>query len=278
MLSVFYDVLPHKLINGSLFYAFEHYVKLSEFTDTNLYLYKCSDTDLQTVIEIFKDKYNVKYNSEKLSDNIYNNIYNINSIRELYKIKTDKSLFLDGRSFNNIYQFINSDVVVYNSHVNLKKFKSKIKDIKWFGYYDYQDFDIKEKLQLNFSIFKDIKPKKTDTAFFSSSLADSSELFKFAENIKESKVLSKVSRTHTTNLFEEIDTLYYVHINLDVNNRMIPEAFYYKKNIEIIQPKEMKPDSILHRYNDIKENGLQEYTLTKDSLIIQEMLRDIKNT
>jgi len=271
MLAVYYKTLPHKLINGTLFYCFEHYVLLSEFKETSFYLYGCTEEDFNISINLLKEKYNV-------DSKVFDNIHRISTIRELHHVdkKSTKTLILDSYTFSDIYAFIKRDIVVYNSHYDSPMIKSNTKNITWFGYYDYQDFTIKERLSLYFDIFREMDTtKKTDTYYISSPLLDITDRIKKLKP-KESIQLLKSPDKKIDNLFEKFDTMYYVHTVIDVNNRAIPEAFYYKKNIELILTEFSKKcvDSITLRYNDIKENGLQNYTLSKDSLIIKEMLSE----
>ena len=84
-------------------------------------------------------------------------------------------------------------------------------------------------------------------------------------------IIIKKSHSGQGNMFENIDGVHYVHTQRDTNNRIIPEAFFYGKTVTI---EDLHPeiDSIKLRYEDILANGLKNYTLTEDDIIIQAMI------
>jgi len=141
-----------------MFYAFEYFVFLNNFTGTNLYINNISDEYLKEIKELFSERY--KFNVKLLDF-----IIPIKSIRAytLINLHIIKALFLDLRSFDNLHPFLKADYVVYSNDVQTFKNKRAV----FFGYYDYQNFDIKEKLKFNFDIFRAVVPSKSNTAFVS---------------------------------------------------------------------------------------------------------------
>lgn len=263
-ISIFYYLIKNKKINGSLFYCFEHFVFLNKYKHTTFFLYDCSEEDLTLVVDIFKDRYNFDYC-------ILDRIVIVNSVTELYKIESDKCLFLDTRSFEKVFRFTTIKECLVYCNDYFKPIKSKFKKIKYYGYYDYQNFEVEQMLQINFDIFKPIKNKKTDTAFVSSPYTDQSKLIPFLD-IKEPNIITKGAENHHKNLFEKFDTLYIYQIRHDVNNRAIPEAFFYSKKVVVKYKDNTFIDSVKLRYDDCMDGNLKKYWLDDNNKIIKSML------
>lgn len=262
--AVFYHLMSQKKINGTLFYCFEYFVFLNKYIDTNFYLYNCTEDDLKMIGDIFVDRYN--FNHELLDKMIA-----VNTISELYSIESDKSLFLDTRSFDNIFRFMKTECLVFCND-DFKSVRSSLKDITYYGYYDYQNFDKEQMLQLNFDIFKPLRNNEpTNTAFISSPHNDSKEIVKFLD-IDEDKILVKKPFEAHANLFERFDTLYMYHTKMDTNNRAIPEAFFYDKKVKVAYSDPTKIDSVKLRLEDCYDGNLGNYWLTKENLMIKDML------
>lgn len=247
-----------------MFYAFEYFIFLNKSTPTLFYINNITDDYLQEIKELFKERYDF---DEELLDYILP----IVSIRDYLSLKhtLEKALFLDLRSFDNLHPFLSCKCVVYANDTHTISTK---KDIALFGYYDYQHFNIKEKLKFNFDIFRPIEDVKTDTAFVSA--PNQVEDIMYLLPIKESNVIFKPKQHSVTSLFESFDTLYYYHSTLDKNNRFIVESMYFNKDVNITYTGEEK-DSVYLRYNDIIDNGIEQYRLTDEDLIIKEMLKDL---
>ena len=264
MINIFYKTIPTKKLNGSLFYCFEYFAYLFTFTDVQLHIQGHSENDVEMFKEVFKDRYD--FNHDMLND-----IKEIKKTTDVFKIEGDKSLFLDYHSFDSFYLLVKNDIFVYKN----KEFRnySSDKNITYFGYYDYQSgYDIKEKLKFNFSIYKDIDEDiYTDVAYVSSPGIEYNKILDDID-IKEPTILTKDVYKHKTNLFESFDTLYYYHVGKrDVNNRLIPECFYYDKSITLIDDG-YQEDSVYLRYSDILENGLDGYTLSRQDKLIKALL------
>lgn len=213
---------------------------------------------------IFVDRYN--FNHDLLDKMVV-----INGIMDIYTIDTDKSLFLDTRSFNNIFMFLKCKDIHIFVNDDFKPIRSSIKSLKYYGFYDYQNFDIEQMLQLNFDIFKKINHTVTDTALVSSPLNDSTETLKYL-GIQEKNIIFKTSDIHHKNLFESFDVLHMYHKNIDTNNRAIPEAFFYGKRVYIRYADPSVIDSVRLRYNDCTENGVMPYWLDIENKMIKGML------
>jgi len=262
-IGVFYDLIPHKKINGSLFYAFEYFVFLNKFKKTVFYISNIRDEYIGELKEVFKNRYN-------FNNHLLDRIIAIKTIKQYTLINKNikKALFVDVRSYENIHAFLNCPLVIYSNEAHEITTK---KPHKVFGYYDYQNFQIKEKLKFNFEIYKPISNKKTNTALVTRVLGAENVIHKI--DIKENNIIYKPKEHAIESVFEKFDTLYYYHSFLDTNNRLIVESLYYNKNVEIIYTG-LKKDSVYYRYNDIMNNGVDGYRLTKDDLIIQEMLSE----
>lgn len=258
--AIVYSQVPHKKINGTLFYCFEYFEFLSSRIDTTFYIHKSSQEDLNHYLRIFKDKYTFNHN-------ILNNIKYINGIRDVHNIGliNDKILFLDIRSANMLAPFVKNSVIVYSN----KPEESHLRRAKYFGFYDYQYKDVSTRLKFNFNIFNKITDTKTDTAFVSA--PKNKDVVASLMDIKESNMLVKQSSNSFSNLFSSFDTLYYYHNGHDANNRLIVESLYYNKTV-VLYSDGRDEDSAHLRYKDISDNGIEDYTLTEDDAMIKEII------
>jgi hypothetical protein len=251
-IGVVYKWQIHNKINGSLFYAFEYAVYLK----TELYIVGITKEDLNLVNNIFRAKYSISLK----------NIKSIN-VTNLYSLDLQKTLLVDIKSFYAVKEFLSGDSHVFsNEPHSMFRYKNNRK-VTYYGSYDYQNYDIFNYLKLNFSIFKEIQRSGNKT-FVSGPLDGLSE-YSSTDN-----VIKKEHHSGRGDLFELISSLVYVHTSRDTNNRIIPEAFYYNKKINIIEQASNIIDSVTLRYNDIKDKGLFNYTLSRDDMMIQGMLNN----
>jgi len=237
--KIIYKWYTHQKYNGSVYYAFEYFAYLSQNdTDLEFLLINIDSQDLKDLLRSFSNKY----------QNIEHLFTNIKSVKttSLYNIEMDKALILDLRTYHAIYTF--------------------------YGEYEYQNYNVKCKLKLNFNIMKNIDITGNKT-FISSRLPDQVDIKKYINqyNIKNpiSKRLDK-----SIDIFKECDTILYVHQLLDTNNRIIPEAFHYKTRLIIVNETSII-DSTIIRYNDILKNGLSEYTIDDSDKLVIAMREDV---
>lgn len=263
MRAVLYTFKDQNKINGTLFYCLEYFAMARTLdSSVSFFIYNISSKDFEIVLNMFKNKYD-------LPADFYKHIHAINGVKDLYAIDAMSYLILDIHSFNQIYYFLKAPIHCY-SNENHKMIRSVEKPIKYYGHYEYQRFDIDVKLKLNFDIFKKINDH-SDNAVFVSSRLDNYKDIKYPESLKGLKIFTKNKNQHYPNLYELFDTVYYYHSALDTNNRLIPEAFFYKKKI-IIEYSDLPTDSIYLRYEDISKNGLGNYTLSKDDVMLINFL------
>jgi hypothetical protein len=271
-ISIIYKILPNKKINGSLFYAFEYFKFIKDnFKDISikLIIYNESSDNKNFYFSTFKDKYSGDL------ENDFKDIFFISGFVDLYNItKTNtKTVYFDVRSYEDTYAFMKSDLLVYVNQ-NVKNQKdgvsiSKNKKLTKFGYYDYQNYDVKTPLKIYFDIHK--KPRKTKKGIFVSSPLKIS-----SEYLKHKDFRSKENNKNIENLFEKFDKFVYYHNGKDTNNRLILECYYFGKDIEIIDDIPGKPDikdSIDYRFNDIKNGKIEKYRLTIEDPMIQEIIK-----
>jgi len=264
MKAIFYNFLNHKKINGTLFYCFEYFTFLSEYADVDFYIYKISPVDLKMVKQVFADKYDFDHR-------LLDNIKAVNSAKEIHNVKAEKALFLDMHSFENMYQFIKCDILCF-SNTSHTKVRSENKEITYYGTYDYQVFDVETTLKLNFNIFREIRGLPMNTAFVSAPSIEYSCVLPHLD-ITEANVLLKDDNTTITSLFEKFDTLYYYHHTLDTNNRIIPESFWYNKKVVVVDVVPEINDSVMIRYNDITENGVDGYQISLEDAMVKDFLK-----
>lgn len=261
MIGVVYKSKPHKILNGSLFYCYEHYRLLKQYTDdVKFYLIDVDDNQLEQINTVLDQKY----------INHQNCITPISKIFDLYYAKLSKTLVLDMPTFNSYKEFFTGDVHCFaNEEHDMYRYKDS-RTVTYYGYYPYQMFDVKNMLKLNFDIFK---PCKTNSGVFVSGVLGANETKQKYEKMYGKPVHMKMNNYGVGNVYDMVDHMHYVHTSRDKNNRAIPEAFFHNKTVTIERLGWYKElDSVDYRYEDIIKHGLQSYTLTKEDRMIQACL------
>jgi hypothetical protein len=262
-LGVVYKFKPHNKINGTLFYCFEYFKFLQKYVDLNFYIVGITDSDLNLVREILQQKYKM----------LIDGIVPIKLI-QLHGLGLDRTLVLDVNTFYDCKEFFSNEVHCFSNEPHELFRYSNNRTVTYYGSYSYQNYDQFCYLKLNFEIFPPLD--KQGYGVFVSALDQKYIRLHYErwQNEFNRPIHLKKSHSGVGNIFEEIDAVHYVHVMRDTNNRMIPEAFYYNKTVTI---EEVYPelDSIQLRYNDIVENGLGNYTLTKDDAMVQAMLGQV---
>lgn len=260
--GVVYKFKKAKKINGTLFYCFEYYTFLRQFIDIKFYIVGISDSDIALIKRLFSEKYTVS------TDGII-----AVSPSELYFEKLDRTLIFDVMTFYDIKEFLTGDIHCYSNDSHpMFRYKNERK-VTYYGSYDWQPRDVFSYLKFNFEIFKKydqtgygIFLSANDVAYLKSHYHEYQKRF-------DRPVYLKKGDDGKGNILEYVDSVHYVHTGQDKNNRIIPEAFFYGKEITLEDLKPEISDSILLRYNDIKENGLEKYTLSKDDEMVKAILQ-----
>lgn len=262
MKSVLYEFKNHKKINGTLFYCFEYYAFLRrKDPGVKFVLYKISSKDLERVLEVFRERYNV-------GEELYKDILAVSSVKELHDLSFSKNLILDMKTFNNLYMFLKGDILCFANEKHSFK-RSEHKKIVYYGFYDYQDYDIQSMLKINFDIFRAWNKGKDQVLV--STVTSNFDAALLPENLRSKKSIRKNLLDHYDNFFEQFDTLFYIHTGHDTNNRLIPECYFYGKDV-VVAYTGLPKDSVFYRHEDIKKNGLGAYTLTENDRMVRDFL------
>jgi hypothetical protein len=260
--GVIYKFQPGNKINGTLFYCFEYYNFINQYEEIKFYIIGISPHDVELVKRIFSEKYTVSPDFEVLKSPI-----------ELYKLNLDRTLILDVRTWFATREFCTNSIQVFSNYDHDEfRFKND-RTVTYYGSYDYQKYDKHCLLKINFDIFREIA-KSGYGVFVSSN--DPEHIKKHADEYHtrfDKPVILKKSHAGVGNVLELVDQVHYVHTQLDTNNRIIPEAFFYNKEVTIESIGCSEVDSIDLRYHDIKENGLSSYTMAMNDVMIEDMLK-----
>lgn len=261
-IGVVYKFKPKNKLNGTLFYCFEYFKFLKKYCDCKFYITDLNEKDLNLVKRIFREKY----------DTDLEGIIPIKTV-ELYKLNLDRTLILDIHTFYNVKEFLTNEIHCFSNDCHeMFRYKNNRKVI-YYGSYSYQRYDVFNYLKLNFDIFK--KFDSFENSVFISALNEEhlrNQKSKYVERFSDKNVIIKDRNSGIGNIFEVVDSIHYLHNGRDTNNRIIPEAFYYKKKItfESFYP---EVDSSLLRFEDIQNNGLLNYTLSENDEMIKSCLR-----
>jgi len=257
MNKIILDVNEHNIINGTLFYCVEHFLYLSKYTNINLCI--IFNNNINIIKNIIKEKYFI-------TNDELDNIIQIKSL-DLLKTNTNKAMILDSRTYNIILPFaskINKIFLYSNDNNHNARNKDNI-----YGFYKYQKFNIKERLKLGFQFMKPKIPHINKT--FCSHLLKGSIDKKLIENTATYNVSYK-NFSKDLDIFKCKEIIYYHTKELDRNNRIIPEAFYFGNKLTLINNTYTK-DSINERYYICLHQGYkvfqinEDYKLTKDFLV-----------
>lgn len=267
MNAIIYNFIKHKKINGTLFYCFEYFCFLKKnLSELKFIIFNCDLEDYNYIKDVFKDKYN-------FNNNFLDDIIIIQKYTDISKFNFQNVITLDIRTYETLHPFLkNSNIFAYanDSHRFLNKNDNHI----FYGWYDFQTFDIKTRLKLYKEIHKTFKTKG-DKIFISTLCGDNSEIIKLL-NLNADKVISKHLLTHTFNLFKEINKVIYWHTgNLDRNNRIIIEAKIHEIKLEVYLNSFFK-DSIAERFENVQNGNVQEYFLADDDILIRDFLSAAK--
>lgn len=258
MKCILYVSKKHKKINGTLFYCYEYFSFLNQFTDVKFLILNADEKDFELFNNIFKEKYS-NYNIVK------HNIINVNRT-DLLKLNINTLLFLDIVSYEKSLMFISKvkNILMYSN--NGHKYNIE----KTYGFYDYQKFNYKTRLKFFIDIHKTYNEHKNKT-FISALEADNTKVL-FDIGLKIDDVYMKENNKHHSEFFKNVNKIIYWHVgNLDKNNRLIVEAYIHNLDCEVYCNGYFN-DSVFERYNELKQNGLNEFNLTHDDILIKDFL------
>lgn len=175
---------------------------------------------------------------------------------------------LDVHTLKLLGDLLNCPLLVFANESNgLQRYKTK--EITYFGHYDYQDFDVDEILKFSFEHYLDLNSVKDKALVVCHSM--NYDKIKIPDEFASKEKIYKTPSFHHQKLHEQFDTLlYFQDGDMDTNNRLIPECFYYGKDVRIFE--RGVQDSIKIRYTDIKENGLSRYQLSESDKLIKAFL------
>lgn len=261
--GVVYRFKPHNKLNGTLFYCFEYFRFLRKYTDVKFYIVDIGDKDLELVLKVLAEKYTDPLDS----------IHTVKLI-ELYKLNLDRTLVLDIDTFYKTKEFLTNEIHCF-SNISHEMFRYKNdRSVTYYGSYEYQNYDKFCYLKLNFDIFHSLKQQ--GHGVFISALDQKYirlNMNRWELEFSPRPIILKKSHSGSGNLFDMIDHVHYVHVTQDTNNRIIPEAFYYGKTVSIEEPLYTGIDSIRLRHDDIVANGLINYTVSENDVMVQACLR-----
>lgn len=266
---VLYHTNSNKKINGTLFYCFEYFIFLKQhLPDIKYFLLNTDDEELELFKSVFNDKY--------LFDPLYlDDIVTVNKYTDFMRYDINNLMILDVNTYKKIRHFthgINS-IRVYSNDTH------SFLDIKpnhvFYGWYDYQIFNIKTRLKLYSEIHRTFDSK--GGGVFISSPEPNNRVVVDKLGLSEDRVYVKKFNEHITNLFENIDSVVYWHTDKkDTNNRVVVESFIHDIPITIYY-NGYENDSIWDRYDVMTNGNPKDLFLGLDDILIRDFLHDCQN-
>lgn len=267
MNAIIYNFIPHKRINGTIFYCFEYFCFIKKYIpDLKFIIFNCNSDDFLYIKEVFKDKYT-------FDDNMLDDLLIVQKYSEIIKLQIINAITLDVRTYEALHVFLTKSNIFAYSNDKHKFLNKNIKHV-FYGWYNFQTFNIKTRLKLFKEIHKTFETKG-DKIFVSALCGDFSEIIKTLK-LKPEKVISKHLLIHNFNLFKEINKVIYWHSgNLDRNNRIIIESAIHNIELDVYLNSNLE-DSIAERFENVKNGNSEEYFLSYDDILIQDFINAAK--
>jgi len=228
--------MPQKIINGTLFYVIEYFLVLNEIEPTLLIL-KCDKKIFDYIITIIKIKY--KYN--KLLDNLIKNT----KYTELPKLIQNSVLILDTNTYYKCKPLIKQKIFLYSQNGK----NSLVENT--YGFYNYQVFKHKVRLKLALSYHKEYN-----------------EIYNTFNSSPKMNITKDSKNPNKFQNIMEYKHWHYIHNGFDTNNRFIPEARYFNKQLS--HTKIIFNDSI----NDRLITPIENLILTKYDRLIKDFINE----
>jgi len=239
--------------------------------DTKYILFDISETQLDFVKSVFKDKY-------LINDSDLDNIISVNKYTDLYSLKIQNVLIVDVNTYDYIKVFINNAKHIFMYSNEEHKFLNSKNNLTCYGWYEqYQMFNKKTRFKLFKEIHRTYENDEKEYVYLTSPLGNYDNII---DKLKLSKnnLIVKTKMDHTFNLFKKVKKIVYYHTGFllkDTNNRMIVEAGIHNTDIDV-HLNGYYIDSIHDRYTLLKENRLNELYLTKEDILINDFVTSCK--
>ena len=277
---VTYNWQKNNKINGSLFYCFEHFLFYKKYGyDCILTIVGIPFEDIKRVEAAYKDKYQEKY-VDQIQDGIRyyqsvakwaqkNDEHHIHVILDIFTLNKVQIFIQKNQKF----VYVNND---YSNHLTQCPIFSckQILNTNWFWYYDYQylpDFKnrIKTPLRLGLEFQKKCEiQNESDLKIFVSAPVNCPDKY---IPINDDSFIVKSPFNIIPDLFNKIYSVIVLHVGLDTNNRIIPEAYYHGKKVRV-DNYYLNQDSVNHRNKLGILGKLDEITLSTDCKMFQKVI------
>lgn len=222
----------------------------------------CDDEDLSMYKSIFQEKYDVPD---------MDGIINLTKYTDFLRLDINNLMVLDVNSYKKVKDFSGriKSIRVYSNDTH--NFLNTKPNHTFYGWYDYQVYNIKERLKLYREIHRvfDVKGNKS----FVSSSHHNNRIVINKLGVSYDDICLKEFNIHNVNLFENINHIIYWHIGKDTNNRIVVEAYIHGIPITL-HLNGYESDSVKERYDLIQRGCADELFLSDDSIIINDFIKD----
>lgn len=266
MNCVAYSLIDHKKINGTLFYGFEYFVLLRDLGwDVQFLILNTSESDLDYIKDVFINKY--KFNLDYL-----NNIIGVKRYTGVYKLQIENVIILDVLTYEKHHMLLGaSNILVYSNDVH--DFLNTKDNVIFYGWYDYQIYNKKNRLKVYDSIHKTYA--KHDNKTFISSPDIDHDLIIEKLHLDPKDILIKDNIKVIFNLFEKINNIIYYQSRVDTNNRLIVEAYIHGINFSLYNNDGFDYDSLIDRRDLISSGNVNQLLLDKNDMMIKDFIKII---
>jgi len=270
--AVLFYVFKHRPLVGSLFNAFEYFMKAYELDKEVKLIFVCgSKEDIEYYMSIFENRYDLSG-----LDDIRSNIITIKKRTSIVRHKFETVLVVDYSTINMTRGLFlpNKIVVISEKYTENPDFfyRKDFYNVIYYGEMPFHYRDINYRMKFLFERYKPLSSVE-EAIYINSPNATDYDFVKELD-LQNKPLIFKSRTSHLTNMFEKFDTYVYYHSNawFDPHPRLMIESTFYEKEVLYFNKYKVK-DGSYYRFEDLKQNGLNNRNLTEDDEVIMEFLK-----
>ena len=271
MNAILFHMPPFFRLTGSTINAIEYFLCAYEYnSDIKLLILNGTSVTKMRFIELIRNRYN------DIDETCFNNIIYISKYR-LVQERLNTVLVLDYGTIRETKGLLNANKILVISEKytdNPDYFYHKLfYNVEYYGEMPFHYKDINYRMKCLFNKYKKLNEVTEGTYINSPYNNDTIAIKSLFKRYVPEPMFFKSKEKHKNNLFESFTHYLYYHANkwFDPHPRLFLECCFYNKEIIYYNPHRIK-DGSWYRYNDIMDNGIYDRTLTKDDIIIGQLI------
>jgi len=271
MNAVIFHMPPTFRLTGSTINALEYFLCAVNYnSQLKLIILNGVSATRRKLINIIHNRY------QDLDKKWLDNIICMGKYKLIHE-KLDTVLVLDYETIRETKGILNANKILVISEKYTDRpeyFYEKDKyNVEYYGEMPFHYKDIEYRMKCLFDKYKPLRSVEEGTYINSPYNNETLSVKLLFEDFLPKPMFFKSKNKHKENLFENFTHYLYYHANkwFDPHPRLFLECEYYNKEIIYYNPDRII-DGSLYRYHDVVENGLWDRTLTKEDLIIRQLI------